>query len=205
MVAAVTGLTPLVAQASDVVELQKDKSIYVGYSPFSLFSLDSYNRPFEVGYLLQPDLVIGVSSGRALDDFHRAGIQYKSSESSLWGRYILLKHLELSARVRQLSLEYRNYTSDSAGTVRADYSGKLAANTLGLGVGNRWVWENGLSIGMAWVVANWAFSTKDTHQVNSNTGVATTDADYAANSDASKVKTLANLPDVAVFSIGFVF
>lgn len=205
VVAPLLGFTPLAAHADDVLDLQEGKSFYIGYSPFSLFSLDSYNQPIAVGYLVQNDLTVGVSSGRSRDDFHRAGIQYKSNESSLWGRYNLLKHLEISARLRQLNLEYRNYTSNSAGTVRADYSGKLAANTLGIGVGNRWVWENGLSIGVDWVVANWAYGTKDTHQINSNTGVAAADAESAANLDASQVKTLANLPDMAVFSIGYLF
>jgi len=193
------------AWADDVAELHQGKQFYVGFSPVSLFSFASYNQPVSLGYLVGPRILAGVSTGSSRDAFHRSGIQYNSKESSVWARYFMLKHLDLMARVRSLELDFsRRHTSYTTG-LSVDYAGKLKAQTVGLGIGNRWVWENGLSVGADWLVANGIFGSSSSSSIVKNEGVPTAEAQLAMKTGAATAERFAGLPSVAVFSVGYVF
>jgi len=193
------------ALAGDVSDLHRGREFYVGLSPVSLFSFARYNHPFSLGYLVEPDLMVGVSVGSSKDSFQLSGTQYSSNERSVWGRYFLFSHLDVMARVRDLELNFSRRRTFPASGLSIEYQGRLKVKTLGLGVGGRWVWGNGLSVGADWLVANGIFHSSHSSSITLNEGLPESQAQLELARDTATVERFAGLPSVAVFRVGYVF
>jgi len=192
-------------RAATLAETHQGKQFYLGVHPVSLYSFDSYTHPFAVGYFVRPEVLVGAANGATRDNFHRAGIQYTASETSIWARYFLYNSVDLMLRLRTLNLNFSNHYIATSTGLRADYTGQFRGKTLGLGIGNRWSWSSGLSLGVDWLVANALFGTSSSLQVTSNAGIPQAELNSATSSDQSTVKRFAGLPSVAVLSLGYLF
>ena len=205
-----------VAWAADSAGNRKDSIIMLGMAPVGIHPATLLAAPARVAVILG-DLTVGIDAGSGSSSYYTTGkaTTFLTTTSGTYtnqglnARYFFGNSFNAS-----LGYHMRNY---SAVATSKSLSGSAAetftldANTTvaTLGIGNHWLMDWGLWIGVDWLLASNALSQTSEATLTSSTGTVTAEESAKFKKDAEKLGDLINAVSAssgfAVLTIGFAF
>ena len=146
-----------------------DSIIFIGYTPVGLHIPTLLTQPLSLGIILGESVEIGVETGSWEESDNDGDVTF-SGEFSNTGMFLRWFpgnsfYFSLSGHKREWSLTAT--TTLSTGTV-ALASVETKATVVGLGIGNQWMFDIGLYIGVEWVMLSTAISSSKTVNISSS-------------------------------------
>ena len=209
-----------VAWAADSAGNRGDSIIMLGMAPVGIHLATLVAPPVRVAVLLG-DLTVGFDSGSA-DNTQSSGTAKSTATYTNQGlnvRYFFGNSFNAS-----LGYHMRNYSAEATSTSSSStYSGGSWTTTTAsetftldaktsvatLGIGNHWLMDWGLWIGVDWLLASNALSQTSEATLTSSTGTVTAAESAKFKKDAEKLGDLINAISAssgfAVLTIGFAF
>ena len=209
-----------VAWAADSAGNRGDSIIMLGMAPVGIHLATLVAPPVRVAVLLG-DLTVGFDSGSA-DNSQSSGTAKSTATYTNQGlnvRYFFGNSFNAS-----LGYHMRNYSAEATSTSSSStYSGGSWTTTTAsetftldakttvatLGIGNHWLMDWGLWIGVDWLLASNALSQTSEATLTSSTGTVTAEESAKFKKDAEKLGDLINAVSAssgfAVLTIGFAF
>ena len=209
-----------VAWAADSAGNRGDSIIMLGMAPVGIHLATLVAPPVRVAVLLG-DLTVGFDSGSA-DNSQSSGTAKSTATYTNQGlnvRYFFGNSFNAS-----LGYHMRNYSAEATATsTSSTYSGGSWTTTTAsetftldakttvatLGIGNHWLMDWGLWIGVDWLLASNALSQTSEATLTSSTGTVTAAESAKFKKDAEKLGDLINAVSAssgfAVLTIGFAF
>ena len=209
-----------VAWAADSAGNRGDSIIMLGMAPVGIHLATLVAPPVRVAVLLG-DLTVGFDSGSA-DNSQSSGTAKSTATYTNQGlnvRYFFGNSFNAS-----LGYHMRNYSAEATATSSSStYSGGSWTTTTAsetftldakttvatLGIGNHWLMDWGLWIGVDWLLASNALSQTSEATLTSSTGTVTAEESAKFKKDAEKLGDLINAVSAssgfAVLTIGFAF
>ena len=209
-----------VAWAADSAGNRGDSIIMLGMAPVGIHLATLVAPPVRVAVLLG-DLTVGFDSGSA-DNTQSSGTAKSTATYTNQGlnvRYFFGNSFNAS-----LGYHMRNYSAEATSTSSSStYSGGSWTTTTAsetftldakttvatLGIGNHWLMDWGLWIGVDWLLASNALSQTSEATLTSSTGTVTAAESAQFKKDAEKLGDLINEVSAssgfAVLTIGFAF
>ena len=209
-----------VAWAADSAGNRGDSIIMLGMAPVGIHLATLVAPPVRVAVLLG-DLTVGFDSGSA-DNTQSSGTAKSTATYTNQGlnvRYFFGNSFNAS-----LGYHMRNYSAEATSTSSSStYSGGSWTTTTAsetftldakttvatLGIGNHWLMDWGLWIGVDWLLASNALSQTSEATLTSSTGTVTAAESAKFKKDAEKLGDLINAVSAssgfAVLTIGFAF
>ena len=209
-----------VAWAADSAGNRGDSIIMLGMAPVGIHLATLVAPPVRVAVLLG-DLTVGFDSGSA-DNSQSSGTAKSTAtytNQGLNARYFFGNSFNAS-----LGYHMRNYSAEATATSSTStYSGGSWTTTTAsetftldakttvatLGIGNHWLMDWGLWIGVDWLLASNALSQTSEATLTSSTGTVTAAESAKFKKDAEKLGDLINAVSAssgfAVLTIGFAF
>ena len=209
-----------VAWAADSAGNRGDSIIMLGMAPVGIHLATLVAPPVRVAVLLG-DLTVGFDSGSA-DNSQSSGTAKSTATYTNQGlnvRYFFGNSFNAS-----LGYHMRNYSAEATATSSTStYSGGSWTTTTAsetftldakttvatLGIGNHWLMDWGLWIGVDWLLASNALSQTSEATLTSSTGTVTAAESAKFKKDAEKLGDLINAVSAssgfAVLTIGFAF
>ena len=209
-----------VAWAADSAGNRGDSIIMLGMAPVGIHLATLVAPPVRVAVLLG-DLTVGFDSGSA-DNTQSSGTAKSTATYTNQGlnvRYFFGNSFNAS-----LGYHMRNYSAEATATSSTStYSGGSWTTTTAsetftldakttvatLGIGNHWLMDWGLWIGVDWLLASNALSQTSEATLTSSTGTVTAAESAKFKKDAEKLGDLINAVSAssgfAVLTIGFAF
>ena len=199
-----------VAWAADSAGNRKDSIIMLGMAPVGIHLATLAAPPVRVAVLLG-DLTVGFDSGSA-DNSQSSGTAKSTATYTNQGlnvRYFFGNSFNAS-----LGYHMRNYSAEATSKSRSGSAAETftldAKTTVAtLGIGNHWLMDWGLWIGVDWLLASNALSQTSEATLTSSTGTVTAAESAKFKKDAEKLGDLINAVSAssgfAVLTIGFAF
>ena len=209
-----------VAWAADSAGNRGDSIVMLGMAPVGIHLATLVAPPVRVAVLLG-DLTVGFDSGSA-DNSQSSGTAKSTATYTNQGlnvRYFFGNSFNAS-----LGYHMRNYSAEATSTSSTStYSGGSWTTTTAsetftldakttvatLGIGNHWLMDWGLWIGVDWLLASNALSQTSEATLTSSTGTVTAEESAKFKKDAEKLGDLINAVSAssgfAVLTIGFAF
>ena len=210
-----------VAWAADSAGNRKDSIIMLGMAPVGIHPATLMAAPVRVAVILG-DLTVGIDAGSGSPSYTSTGWTETTgtyTNQGLNARYFFGNSFNAS-----LGYHMRNYSAEATATSSTStYSGGSWTTTTAsetftldakttvatLGIGNHWLMDWGLWIGVDWLLASNALSQTSEATLTSSTGTVTAAESAKFKKDAEKLGDLINAVSAssgfAVLTIGFAF
>ena len=184
-----------------------DSFIFVGYTPVGVHIATLFSQPFSFGVILGESLEIGVEFGSWADadndgdvtfsgEFKNAGVFLKWFPGNSF-------YFSLSGHKREWSLTATSSLSTGAialATVETN------ATVIGVGIGNQWMFDFGMFIGVDWVVLSGAASSSKTVTISSGlTPSEQAEAQRDFDDAGDTLNDWSGFPGAAILTIGWAF
>ena len=228
LVLAIVFLSASVAVAAETRAHRSDSLIFLGISPFGIHIPTLFASPVGVGIYLGDNLLFGVESGgisgESQDD---AGTATTSASFDNTGAYIRLfpgtnsfnffaavhkREWDLQATSTFISIDP---VTGFFTTVRASAALTASATVGTLGIGNQWIMDFGLVLGMDWLLLSGPISSETTAVVSATgtvggfTQTLTPQQKAEGEKDLKEFADFLNdvsaIPGLFVFTIGLAF
>jgi len=189
-----------------------DRNVYIGFSPFGLHIPTLLTAPFSVGYILNSDWMFGLEYGSL--DFELGDAKGNYTNQGLYARWYPTTNsfnILMGYHIRSLELDW-TYEAKAAGVTYTvdsgiDYSAQVAT----VGIGNQWMMDWGLVIGLDWLMLSGVMGSSFSFTDPTLPGGVQPDAQTLADIEKAEkeaqdaLDSFSAFPGLFVLSLGFSF
>lgn len=188
-------------------ENRGDNFIFFGYTPVGVHIATLFSQPFSVGFIFGESLEIGFEAGTWQDSDNDGDVSF-SGEFSNSG--VFLKWFPGNSFYFSLSGHKREWTLTATSTLSSGNVAlatvKTEATVVGIGIGNQWMFDFGLFIGVDWVLLSGAVSSSKTVNISSSLSAADqAEAQRDFEEAGDTLNRWSGLSGAAILTIGFSF
>ncbi len=201
-------------------ENRQDSLVYVGLTPFGVHVPSILTRPLNVGVYLGSRFMVGAEYGKVQNsDYEHAYLEKKyegedaGEQTNVTGSFTnegVYARLFTEESSLNLYLGYHVRTWEGEGTLTRD-SGeakgdmKFQARVGSIGIGNRWQFDSGLTIGIDWYVDSRILEQSLEYEITSNTGIPEDEVKTEVEDFGNFLNAVSGLPGLCVVTFGLSF
>jgi len=197
--------------SSDSEGNRDDSSLMIGYKPFGVHVADYITTPATLGFYINKNLLFGAEYGsKTFDSETTTSSSYSYNDatftnSGIYARWFLGNSFNILIAAHSRSLSFSNFSATEGSVTATAETLSYDSKAISLGLGNQWLMDYGLIIGIDWVVATGLISSSATANNVTYSSGSESEAVSIVETDGDEVNALLNLSGVLTFTVGMAF